>query len=54
MCIRDSQHPEDVNPGQLALVDDEYGLLAIATGRDEGIVPAELIVGCEVVVREAK
>ena len=48
------QHPEDVNPGQLALVDDEYGLLAIATGRDEGIVPAELVVGCEVVVREAK
>lgn len=47
------QHPADVNPGQLALVDDEYGLLAIATGQQEGIVPSELSVGAEVIVREA-
>ena len=47
------QHPQDVNPGQLALVDDEYGLLAIATGQQEGIVPNGLSVGAEVTLREA-
>jgi len=47
------QHPDDVNPGQLALVDDEYGLLAIATGQQEGVVPDELAVGAEVTIREA-
>jgi S-adenosylmethionine hydrolase len=47
------QHPADVNPGQLALVDDEYGLLAIATGQQEGMVPSELLVGAEVTLREA-
>ena len=47
------QHPDEVNPGQLALVDDEYGLLAIATGQQEGVVPDELAVGAEVMLREA-
>jgi S-adenosylmethionine hydrolase len=47
------QRPVDVNPGQLALVDDEYGLLSVATGRDEGLVPAGLDVGAEVTIREA-
>ena len=47
------QHPDDVNPGQLALVDDEYGLLAIATGQQEGLVPDGLVVGAEVTLREA-
>jgi S-adenosylmethionine hydrolase len=47
------QRSIDVNPGQLALVDDEYGLLSVATGRDEGVVPAGLDIGAEVTIREA-
>ncbi|MCS5687442.1 MAG: SAM-dependent chlorinase/fluorinase [Actinomycetota bacterium] len=47
------QAPTEVNPGQLALVDDEYGLLAVATGRDEGLMPQGLEIGTEVTVREA-
>ena len=46
------QHPEDVNPGQLAIVDDEYGLLAIATGLNEGVIPMELDAGSEVTLKE--
>ena len=47
------QLPTDVSSGQLALVDDEYGLLAISTGRDEGSATKGLEVGVEVTVREA-
>ncbi len=47
------QHPTEVSPGQLALVDDEYGLLSVATGRDEGLVPTGLDIGAEVTIREA-
>ena len=47
------QLPTNVSSGQLALVDDEYGLLAISTGRDEGSATKGLEVGVEVTVREA-
>ena len=47
------QLPTDVSSGQLALVDDEYGLLSISTGRDEGSATKGLEVGVEVTVREA-
>ena len=47
------QHPDEVNTRQLPLVDDEYGLLAIARGEQEGVVPDELAVGAEVMLREA-
>ena len=47
------QHPNDVSPGQLALVDDEYGLLAVSTGLNEAPIPAELQVGSEVTLKEA-
>ena len=46
------QRPEEVNPGHLAIVDDEYGLLAIATGSNEGIIPAALEAGSEITLKE--
>ena len=39
--------------GKEALVDDEYGLLAISTGLNEAPIPAELQVGSEVTLKEA-